>query len=116
MVFLYKNYTQKMIWLNQENFGWFNHRIYLLYGQQNVLLTQQNIWLTRPFLVVLTKSEYLVDSTKKFTSMNQNLFGLTKFSWISNKKVLLVQELFFSACGKCKYLSHSDYKKAILSN
>ena len=47
-------------------------------------------------LVVLAKSKYLVDLTKKFISINQNLFDLTKFSWISNKTVLLVKEIFFS--------------------
>ena len=61
--------------LNQQNFSWFNHKIYLLYGQQNVLLIQQNIWLSQPnCLVVLIKSAYLVDTTKKCISINQNLF------------------------------------------
>ena len=70
-----------MIWLNQQNFGWLNHRIYLLYGQQNIWLFQQNIWLIEPnCLIVLIKSEYLVNSTKKFISINQDLFDLTKFS------------------------------------
>ena len=39
-------------------------------------------------MLVLTKSEFLVDSTKKCISIQQNLFDLTKFSWISNKTVL----------------------------
>ena len=46
--------------------------------------------------VVLTKSEYFVDSTKKFILIKQKLFDLTKFSWIFNKTVLLVQDKFFS--------------------
>ena len=58
---------------------------------QNVSLIQQNIWLIQSnFLIVLTKSEYLVDSIKKFISINQDLFDLTKFPWVSNKTVLLV--------------------------
>ena len=52
------SYTQKTILLNQQNVGWFNHRIYLLYEQQNICLIQTNCF------VVLTKSEYLVDLTK----------------------------------------------------
>ena len=51
-------------------------------------------------MAVLTKSKYLVNSTKKCISLNQNLFHLTKCSWISNKTVLLVREYFFSACIK----------------
>ena len=74
-------HSEKTIWLIQQNFDWFNHRIYLLYGQQNVWLIQHNICLIQSnCLVVLTKSEYLVDSTKKFVSIKQNLFDLTKFS------------------------------------
>ena len=42
---------------NQQNFDWFNHKKYLLYGQKNVWLIQKNIWLNQlNRLVVLTKS------------------------------------------------------------
>ena len=36
----YEN-TQKNIRLNQPNFGWFNHRIWLLYGQPNFWLSEK---------------------------------------------------------------------------
>ena len=74
---------------------------------QNLLIKQ-----TTKCLVDLTK--YTVDSTKlfscfnrvgifsnstkKFISINENLFDLIKRSWISNKIILLVQEKFFPAC------------------
>ena len=70
-----------MIWLNQQNFGWFNHRIYLLYGFVVLFTTKSLVVPTKHFvrfqpnyLVVLIKSEYLLDSTKKYISINQNLF------------------------------------------
>ena len=47
-------------------------------------------------IFVLTKPEYLIDSIKKCIPIDQNLFDLTKFAWISNKKVLLIQEKVFS--------------------
>ena len=52
-----KKYTQKNIWLNQPNFGRFNHRIWLFYGQPNFWLSEQNflvnkIWLITPIILV----------------------------------------------------------------
>ena len=50
-------YTQKNVWFNQPNFGWFNQRIWLLYGQPNFWLSEQNflvnkIWLMIPIILV----------------------------------------------------------------
>ena len=72
------------------------------YRQQKVWLTQQNISLIQTnCLFILTKAEYLVDSIKKFISINQNLFDLTKLSLIFNKTVFLVQEKCLSTCMYC---------------
>ena len=54
------NHTQKNVWLNQPNFGWFNHRIWLLYGQPNFWLSKQNslvnkIWLIRKSVRLLAR-------------------------------------------------------------
>ena len=45
-------YTEKNVWLNQPNFGWFNHRIWLLYGQPNFWLSEQNSWVNKFWLII----------------------------------------------------------------
>ena len=50
-------FTQKNVWLSQPKFGWFNHRIWLLYGQPNFWLSEQNflvnkIWLIIPIILI----------------------------------------------------------------
>ena len=50
-------YTQKNVRLNQPNFGWFNHRIWLLYGQPNFWLSEKKflvnkIWWMIPIILV----------------------------------------------------------------
>ena len=65
-------HTQKNVWLNQPNFGWFNHRIWLLYGQQNFWLSEQNslinkIWLIIP-LFWLIQPNTMVNLKRRFCS------------------------------------------------
>ena len=67
-----------MIWLNQKNFWLVQAQNLPIMRTTNFWFIQQNIWLIQSnCLVVLTKSEYFMDSTKKFISINQNLFDLT---------------------------------------
>ena len=87
----------------------------------NDLIESTTFWLIQPqnlliirktkYMVGLTK--YLVNSTKKCISINQNLFDLTKFSWISNKTVLFVHEKMFSACGIYMYVLNEKFSKFI---
>ena len=55
--------TQKNVWLNQPNFGWFNHRIWLLYGQPNFWLSEQNSLVNKIRLIIPI---ILVDPTKYY--------------------------------------------------
>ena len=85
--------THKTIWLNQQYFGWFNHRIYLLFGQENFWLIQQNIWLIQPnCLIVLIKLEYLVNSTKKFFWFNQIFMDTQQKSFVGSRNIFFLRE------------------------
>ena len=56
-------FTQKSVWLNQPNFGWFNHRICLPYGQPNFGLSEQNFLVNKIWLIIPI---ILVDPTKYY--------------------------------------------------
>ena len=87
-----------------KRFGWINNILVdstteFTYYRDNIKFSWAKKYLVNSTKLFgcLTMSEYLVNSNKKFISINQNLFDLNKCSWVSNKTVLLAQEkIFFS--------------------
>ena len=70
-------FSQKTIWLNQQNFGYFNHRIYLFYGQQNIDPTK--------YLVKSTKFFGCYNQIGIFSKFNKELyFNQQKFVWFNH--------------------------------
>ena len=100
-----------MIWLYQKKFGWFN---------QTFCLVDSIKSFSKCIIIkfLLSKGSFrCFNQIGTFARFNQkiyfnqiNLCDLTKFLWISNNTVLLIEETFFCACTLrvCDILYHKS--------